>query len=80
MQEAGFSAHMVSADSKSGTIHRRTTIRWALTFIFSLTFGVPTAVVAFTPRGWHEITPGLTDKELILFALATMVQVGGASG
>ena len=72
---------MVDDDSKkSGINHRKTIIKWALTFGFSLIFGIPTAVVAFIPVTWKEITPGLTDQELILFALATVVQVGGPSG
>ena len=68
---------MVDNSKKYGINHRKTIIKWALTFGFSLIFGIPTAVVAFIPAGWKEITPGLSNKELILFALATAVQVGG---
>jgi hypothetical protein len=72
---------MVYDDSnKPGINHRKAIVKWALTFGFSLIFGIPTAIIAFIPVGWHEITPGLTDQDLILFGLATMVQVSGPSG
>ena len=80
LQDAGFSADVLDDNSKkSGLNHRKTIMKWALAFSFSLIFGIPTAIVTFIPVLWKEIIPGLSDQELILLALATVVQVCGPS-
>ena len=80
MQGAGFTARVTSADSRdSGVSHRKSIRKWKLTFVFSLVFAIPTVIIAFVPVNWVLITPGLTAKEIVLFFLSTIVQVGGAS-
>ena len=81
LQGAGFTAHMASADSKhSGINHSKSIRKWKWTFIFSVVFAIPTFIIAFIPVEWVTIVPGLTAKELVLFALSTTVQVSGVSG
>ena len=46
-----------------------------MTFLFSLIFAIPTVIVAFAPIEWGEIIPGLTARDVVLFLLATIIQV-----
>lgn len=58
--------------------HKKSIRKWKLTFIFSLVFAIPTVVIAFIPVEWIVISPGFTAKEIILFVLSSIVQVGNA--
>ena len=52
--------------------------RWILTLSFTALFGIPALAVHLTfnyHRDDHMITPGLSKSNLILFILATIVQV-----
>ena len=60
--------------------HKRTIFRWKVTFIFSLLFAVPTFIVALVPVDWHVVIPGLTVRDVILFFLSTVIQVGVVRG
>ena len=52
--------------------------RWILTLIFAAMFGIPAFVahLTFHYTGYnHMIIPGLSVSNLVLFVLATIVQV-----
>ena len=55
--------------------------RWRCTFLLSLILGIPTVFVAFINSfgkeaiPWPKIYGGVTLQELILFILATIIQV-----
>ena len=55
--------------------------RWRCTFLFSLIFGIPTIFVAFINVfsyeviSWPTVYGALTLQEIILFVLATIIQV-----
>ena len=54
------------------------TNRWILTFIFATLFGIPAFIVHVTfyyVHSTHAVFPGLSVSNLILFILATVVQV-----
>ncbi len=76
IQNAGFDARLDNeGNSQSGLSHSRSIRKWRNTFIFSLVFGVPTMIVAFMPITWPIITPGLNARDVILFTLASIIQV-----
>ena len=52
--------------------------RWIVTFIFATLFGIPAFVVHVTfyyVHSTHAVFPGLSVSNLVLFILATVVQV-----
>ena len=60
----------------SSAIHK-----WRRTFIISLLFAVPTIILAFIPSvPWPEVVPGVSVRDVVLFLMSTLVQVGVVSG
>ncbi len=75
-QNAGFDARLDNeGNSQSGLSDSRTLRKWRNTFIFSLVFAIPTIIVAFMPIEWPVIAPGLNLREVLLFTLASIIQV-----
>lgn len=78
----GFEASIASQDSKMGALdHKREIKQWRNSFLLSLLFGVPTMAVMiyYMASGKHNdpklIIPGLSVMNLVMFCLATPVQV-----
>ncbi len=76
MQNAGFDARLDNeGNTQSNLSDNRSLRRWRNTFIFSLVFGVPTVIIAFMSIEWPVIVPGLNLREVLLFSLASIIQV-----
>ena len=60
-------------------MHMLNSYRWIMTFIFATLFGIPAFVVHVTfyyvHSTTHTVFPGLSVPNLVLFILATVVQV-----
>ncbi len=76
MQNAGFDAHLGNeGNAQSNLSDNRSLRRWYITFFFSLVFGIPTIIIAFTSVEWPVLTPGLNLREVLLLTLASIIQV-----
>ncbi|XP_064404796.1 copper-transporting ATPase 1-like isoform X4 [Halichondria panicea] len=78
VKNAGFDARIDNEGSSQSSLSDSRTLRkWRNTFIFSLVFAIPTVIVAFMPIEWPVIAPGLNLREVLLFTLASIIQVVG---
>ncbi|XP_064383927.1 copper-transporting ATPase 1-like isoform X2 [Halichondria panicea] len=78
VKNAGFDAHLGNeGNAQSNLSDNRSLRRWYITFFFSLVFGIPTIIIAFTSVEWPVLTPGLNLREVLLLTLASIIQVFG---
>ena len=64
-----------NGSGNSDLTHSQTIRRWKVTFFFSLIFAIPTIIISFASLDWNEIVPGLAVEDVVLFLLATIIQV-----
>ncbi|XP_019862991.1 PREDICTED: copper-transporting ATPase 1-like [Amphimedon queenslandica] len=82
IKKLGFRAQLASKDG-TGVNHSSEIRRWKCTFLLSLILGIPTVIVAFANVfdkdlvNWPKIYGGVTLQEVILFTLATIIQIFG---
>eukprot|EP00731_Ephydatia_muelleri_P035611 Em0141g2a len=75
VRDLGFTAELATKDTEDfRASQNRTKKKWMIVFVISLVFGIPTVVVSFT-SGWMTVIPGLSLQDIILFLLATIVQL-----
>ena len=76
----GFEAKLATRSLGQADLDHSASIhKWKRTFLISLLLAVPTVLLAFIPGvPWPGVLPGVDARDIILFMMSTVVQVGVA--